>query len=224
MNNKVQQKDKLELTLVQDYAHQFTAMGSMCPCSRCQSISYLYVLKKAAKNALMEKYSGMCKLVAYNERDKVTDKVTVKYHHDRSECLKADRDPKNPVTNYCLEFRHFDSTWTVYLADYDLEAYAWRKIADSKLNRKNNDDTRPFYTIEGDDIVKTVIDTETGQVTRTSKSIQYHVKNKMRNILERVDNITNPLNQYSQYLKDYSTQTSDWEVTSPFEILKATLK
>lgn len=225
MNNKVQQKDRLELTLVQDYAHQFTAMGSMCPCSRCQGISYLYNLRKFADNALREKYSPMCEYIAYEHTDKVTGKVTIKKMHDRHSCLNADRDPKKPVTNYCLERRHLMDTWTVYLAGYDLEAFAWRRIADSKLNRKQNDnDTRPFYTIEGDDIVKTVTDSETGEVTRTSKTIQYYVKNKMKELTQVVERITNPNNGYSQYLKDYSTQSPDWESVSQFEILKATSK
>lgn len=204
------------MTLVHDYSHSFTAMGGMCPCKRCQSISYLYTLRKVAKSELLNKYSDRCLTVTYIHTNRETLEESVKTDHNRRECQSV------PGTA-CSESRHFMDSWFVYLANYDIEAFAWRRIADSKLNRDSKPG-RATYELIGSEIVMTKTDKETGQEYSTTKSIESYVEKEIKIIKSKLSSLLGSENEDSVYLKSYSTQTSDWEVTSPFATLAVTFK
>lgn len=218
MNNKEKQKENLEMTLVQDYSHSYTAMGGMCPCKRCQTISYLYTLRKVAKSELLDKYSDRCLTVTYIETTRVNNKLveSVQKEHDSKDCRFT------PGTA-CSELRHFNDTWFVYLANYDIEAFAWRRIADNKLNRDSKPGKATFELI-GSEIVMTKIDKETGQEYSTTKSIEYWVDKEIKIINSRLSRLLASDNEDSVYFKSYSTQSDKWVVTSPFAKLLVTLK
>lgn len=218
MNNKVQQKENLEMTLVQDYSHSYIAMGGMCPCKRCQTISYLFTLRKVAKSELLNKYSDRCLKVTYLETNSVNGKLveSVKTEHNKKDCRFA------PGTA-CSELRHFKNSWFVYLANHDIEAFAWRRIADDKLNRDSKPG-RATYELVGSEIVMTKIDKETGQEYTTTKSIESYVAKEIKIITSKLSRLLASDNEDSVYLKSYSTQSDKWVVTSPFAKLLVTLK
>lgn len=119
-HTKVQQKEQIEITLHKDDSHTFE---TRCFCSRCDRISMLYTLRKVDKAHFQEKYANTCLF------DKVEDNGIVKEVHS-NECSDTDG-------TYCSEWKVARNSWQIFIAKADIEAFAWRRYQDAKLNRMN---------------------------------------------------------------------------------------
>tara|TARA_B100000900_G_C20547536_1_gene703236 strand:- start:316 stop:891 length:576 start_codon:yes stop_codon:yes gene_type:complete len=178
--NKNVQNEKIELqSLAEEANHSF---DGQCFCARCESISFMYTVRKVQLNALEERFAGTCLITEYNHRED-DGTLVPKQSHDRDACRLT------PQT-LCSEKAWAQRAWNVYMAKADVEALAWRRLLDNRLREKN------WTVLEGQIIIN----------GGDPKSIDKLVNKEIKRLLGIVKNA-----EKDKYLKTYSTGDVDYK-------------
>lgn len=178
--NKNVQNEKIELqSLAEEASHSF---NGQCFCSRCESISFMYTVRKVQLNALEERFAGTCIITEYNHRE-ADGTLVPKQSHDRDAC-------KLTSQTLCSEKAWAQRAWNVYMAKADVEALAWRRLLDNRLREKN------WTVLEGQIIIN----------GKDPKSIDKLVDKEVKRLLGIVKNA-----EKDKYLKSYSTGDVDYK-------------
>ena len=200
------------LIFMSDYKHDPLARGNGCFCDRCETISYHYKLRKMERARLEEKHSDSCIYLDYIETRIVDGKPTEVplRSHEREACVRT------PQT-FCSEWEIAQNAWTIFLAELDIEAFAWRKLVDSKLQSSN-------YTIDGLNVLheyeQQIKKNGEGVGTKTvSKTYKLHdlLDSEIERLRRKVSNL-----RKDRYYSNYSVGKVDY--VSPFADLVAVAK
>jgi len=197
------------LIFMTEFKHDPLARGGSCFCDRCEAISYYYKMRKMERAILESKYYNSHEYsVEYTETKYVDGKMVEvpRRDHDRDYCSRI------PGT-FCAEVKVFKNAWTIFLANLDMEAYAWRKLVDEKLGTSN-------YSIEGFTVFheyekKTEKD---GKVIKTETvTSTYDLRQLLADRIERIKKQVANLRKDAIY-SDYSIGNTT--TVSPFAELK----
>ena len=200
------------LIFMSDYKHDPVARGNGCFCDRCENISFHYKLRKTERARLEEKYIDSCIYLEYVEKQIVNGKpVDVPNRsHEKEECRRT------PGT-FCSEWDVAQNAWTLFLARLDIEAFAWRRLVDSKLQSSN-------YTIDGLDVLHEYEqDIKKNDKVVGSRTITktYNLRTLLEKEIERLNRKVTNLRK-DRFYSDYSIGQVDYK--SPFADLVAVIK
>ena len=171
-HTKVQNKETNEMLNDLTGGH---VCDTVCFCKRCDSIAGLYKIRQNNLDAIVEKYKGTC-VMKENQFGEM--------EHDSDACRDA-------VQTLCSEKRHYFNSWLLFLINFDIEAFAWKRLA----ARVNNN--RLLLDLSNEQACKTEVASEVQKL--------YSLRDKLAN---------------SPYLRTHSNQSIDYVETSPFSALK----
>lgn len=171
-HTKVQNKEANEMLNDLTGEHVY---DTFCFCKRCDSIAGLYKVRQNNLDAIVEKYKGTC-VMKENEFGEMV--------HDSETCRDA-------VQTLCSEKRHYFNSWLLFLINFDIEAFAWKRIA----GRVRNNNLLLDMT----------------DVNACRSEVAFEVQ-KLWDLRDKLNN--------SPFLRTHSNQSIDYVETSPFSSLK----
>lgn len=171
-HTKVQNRENKEMNNALRGDHSYE---TQCFCKRCDSIAGLYKIRQNNLDVIVEKYKDTC-VMKENQFGELV--------HDSDAC-------RDSVQTLCSEKRQYFNSWLLFLINYDVEAFAWKRLASRIANNK--------LMIDMSDIEE------------CERAVGREVA--------KLHDLRDALNQ-SPYLKSYSKQSIDYVETSPFSALK----
>lgn len=171
-NTKVQNKEATEMLNDLTGGHVY---DTMCFCKRCDSIAGLYKIRQNNLDAIVEKYKGTC-VMKENQFGEL--------EHNSKKCKEA-------TQTLCSEKRQYFNSWLLFLINYDIEAFAWKRIAARVRNNKLLLDMTDVNACKAE--------------VASEVQILWDLREKLNN---------------SPYLRTHSIQSEDYVEVSPFSALK----